>query len=42
LASWLAGDSIITALIPYRRVILSSIRVFVDHVAAERPNRVLL
>jgi DNA-binding transcriptional LysR family regulator len=42
LPSWLAGDSTITALIPYRQGLLSSVRVFMDHLAAEFPKSVLL
>jgi DNA-binding transcriptional LysR family regulator len=42
LPAWLAGDSIITALIPYRRGLLPSVRVFIDHLSAELPKRVLL
>jgi len=33
LPAWLAGDSTITALIPYRRGLLPSVRAFVDHLA---------
>ena len=42
LPDWLAGDSTITALIPYRRGLLPSVRVFIDHLAAELPKKVLL
>jgi DNA-binding transcriptional LysR family regulator len=42
LPTWLAGDSTITALIPYRQGLLPSIRVFVDHLAVEFPKAVLL
>jgi DNA-binding transcriptional LysR family regulator len=42
LPAWLAGDSTITALIPYRRGLLPSVRVFIDHLLAELPKRVLL
>jgi DNA-binding transcriptional LysR family regulator len=42
LPSWLAGDSTITALIPYRQGLLPSVRVFMDHLAAEFPKSVLL
>ena len=38
LPTWFAGDSIITALIPYRRGLLPSVRVFIDHLAAEFPK----
>ena len=40
LPAWLAGDSTITALIPYRRGLLPSIRAFIDHLAAEFPKAV--
>ena len=42
LPTWLAGDSTITALIPYRRGLLPSVRVFIDHLAAEFPKAVLM
>ena len=42
LPAWLAGNSTITALIPYRRGLLPSVRVFLDHLSAELPKRVLL
>jgi DNA-binding transcriptional LysR family regulator len=42
LPTWLAGDSTITALIAYRRGLLPSVRVFMDHLAAEFPKAVLL
>jgi DNA-binding transcriptional LysR family regulator len=42
LPAWLAGDSTITALIPYRRGLLPSVRVFINHLSAELPKRVLL
>jgi DNA-binding transcriptional LysR family regulator len=42
LPAWLAGDSTITALIPYRQGLLPSVRVFVDHLAAEFPKAVLI
>jgi DNA-binding transcriptional LysR family regulator len=42
LPTWLAGDSTITALIPYRRGLLPSVRVFVDHLAAEFPKAIVL
>ncbi len=41
LPAWLAGDSTITALIPYRRGLLPSVRAFIDHLSAEMPKRVL-
>jgi DNA-binding transcriptional LysR family regulator len=40
LPSWLAGDSTITALIPYRQGLLPSVRVFLDHLATEFPKAV--
>jgi DNA-binding transcriptional LysR family regulator len=42
LPDWLAGDSTITALIPYRQGLLPSVRVFLDHLAAEFPPAVLI
>jgi len=42
LPDWIAGDSTITALIPYRKGLLPSVRVFLDHLAAEFPKTVLL
>jgi DNA-binding transcriptional LysR family regulator len=42
LPAWLAGDSTITALIPYRQGLLPSIRVFIDHLAAEFPKAVAM
>jgi DNA-binding transcriptional LysR family regulator len=42
LPTWLAGDSAITALIPYRQGLLPSVRVFIDHLAAEFPRAVLI
>ena len=42
LPAWQAGDSTITALIPYRRGLLPSVRVFIDHLSAELPKRVRL
>jgi DNA-binding transcriptional LysR family regulator len=38
LPEWHAGDSTITALIPYRQGLLPSVRVFIDHLAAELPK----
>jgi DNA-binding transcriptional LysR family regulator len=40
LPTWLAGDSTITALIPYRRGLLPSVRVFMGHLTAELPKAV--
>jgi DNA-binding transcriptional LysR family regulator len=42
LPTWLAGDSTITALIPYRQGLLPSVRAFLDHLAAELPKAVLI
>jgi DNA-binding transcriptional LysR family regulator len=41
LPTWLAGDSTITALIPYRQGLLPSVRVFIDYLATEFPKAVL-
>jgi DNA-binding transcriptional LysR family regulator len=42
LPTWFADDSTITALIPYRQGLLPSVRVFMDHLAAEFPKAVLI
>lgn len=42
LRGWIAGGSMLTALIPYRQGLLPSVRAFVDHLAAEVPKVVLL
>jgi DNA-binding transcriptional LysR family regulator len=42
LPDWLAGDSTLTALIPYRQGLLPSVRAFLDHLTAEFPKRVLM
>ncbi len=42
LPAWFAGDSTLTALIPYRRGLLPSVRAFVEHLAAELPKAVLV
>jgi DNA-binding transcriptional LysR family regulator len=42
LPNWIAGDSSITALIPYRQGLLPSVRVFLDHLATEFPKAVLM
>lgn len=42
LPDWLAGDSTLTALIPYRQGLLPSVRAFLDHLAAEFPKKVLM
>ena len=42
LPDWLAGDSTITALIPHRQGMLPSVRVFLDHLAAELPKAIAM
>ncbi|OON59948.1 LysR family transcriptional regulator [Massilia sp. KIM] len=42
LPDWLAGDATLTALLPYRKGLLPSVRAFLDHLAAEFPKNVLL
>ena len=42
LPTWHAGDSSITALVPYRQGLLPSVRVFLDHLATELPKAVLM
>jgi DNA-binding transcriptional LysR family regulator len=42
LPSWTAGDSTLTALMPYRQGLLPSVRAFIDHLAAELPKAVLI
>jgi DNA-binding transcriptional LysR family regulator len=42
LPPWRADDTTITALIPYRQGLLPSVRVFIDHLAAELPKAVLI
>jgi len=42
LPDWLAGDSTISALVPYRQGLLPSVRAFLDHIAAEFPKVVRL
>jgi DNA-binding transcriptional LysR family regulator len=42
LPDWIAADSTITALIPYRKGLLPSVRAFLDHLAREFPKTVLL
>jgi DNA-binding transcriptional LysR family regulator len=41
LPAGVADDTTITALVPYRQGLLPSIRVFIDHLAAEFPKAVL-
>ena len=40
LRGWIAGDSMLTALMPYRQGLLPSVRAFVEHLAAEFPKAV--
>lgn len=42
LPDWLAGDSTLTALVPYRQGLLPSVRAFLDHLATEFPKTVLM
>jgi DNA-binding transcriptional LysR family regulator len=42
LPTWLAGDTTITALIPYGQGLLPSVRALLDHLAAEFPKAVLI
>ena len=42
LPDWIAGDSTLTALLPYRQGLLPSVRVFLDHLARGLPKTVLL
>jgi len=42
LADWTAGDSTLTALVPFRRGMLPSVRAFVDFISAELPKVVAL
>ena len=42
LPTWLAGDSTLTALLPYRQGLLPSVRAFVEHLAVQLPKAVAL
>jgi DNA-binding transcriptional LysR family regulator len=42
LSGWIADDSTLTALMPYRQGLLPSVRAFVEHLAAELPKAVLI
>jgi DNA-binding transcriptional LysR family regulator len=42
LHGWIADDSTLTALIPYRQGLLPSVRAFIEHLAAELPKAVLI
>jgi DNA-binding transcriptional LysR family regulator len=42
LPTWLAGDSTLTALLPYRQGLLPSVRAFIEHLAAQLPKAVAM
>jgi hypothetical protein len=42
LPEWIAGDSTLTALIPYPQGLLPSVRAFIEHLAGEFPKSVLI
>ena len=42
LPGWMADDSTLTALMPFRQGLLPSVRAFVEHLAAELPKAVLI
>jgi DNA-binding transcriptional LysR family regulator len=42
LRNWTAGDSTLTALMPYRQGLLPSVRALVEHLASELPKAVLI
>jgi DNA-binding transcriptional LysR family regulator len=42
LPDWIAGDSTLTAIIPYRQGLLPSVRAFIEHLAAEFPKAVVI
>jgi DNA-binding transcriptional LysR family regulator len=42
LPDWIAGDSTLTVLIPYRQGLLPSVRAFIEHLAAELPKSLLI
>jgi len=42
LPDWIAGDSTLTALIPYRQGLLPSVRAFIEHLASEFPKAVII
>ena len=42
LPDWTAGDSTLTAIMPYRQGLLPSVRAFVEHLVAEFPKSVLV
>jgi hypothetical protein len=42
LPTWLAGDSTLTALLPYRQGLLPSVRAFIEHLAVQLPKAVAM
>ena len=42
LPTWIAEDSTLTALMPFRQGLLPSVRAFVDHLTSEFPKVVLM
>jgi DNA-binding transcriptional LysR family regulator len=42
LPDWIAGDSTLTALVPYRQGLLPSVRAFIEHLAGEIPKAVAI
>lgn len=42
LPAWLAGDSTLTALLPYRQGLLPSVRAFIDHLVVQIPKVVAM
>ena len=42
LSGWIAGDSTLTALMPYRRGLLPSVRAFIEHLAVQLPKAVAI
>ena len=42
LPTWLAGDSSLTALLPYRQGLLPSVRAFIEHLAVQLPKAVAI
>jgi DNA-binding transcriptional LysR family regulator len=40
LPTWLAGDSTLSALLPYRQGLLPSVRAFIEHLAVQLPKAV--
>jgi DNA-binding transcriptional LysR family regulator len=42
LPTWLAGDSTLTALLPFRQGLLPSVRAFIEHLAVQLPKAVAM